>query len=214
MFHVAGNVAVLGTAIRGRNPIVLVPNPRDIDDLVKVIKTHKPAVLPGVPTLFNALLKNKDVAAGQIDFKSIKICISGAAPLLAELKRRFDSITGGSMVEGYALTESMMAGVFVPIKGQYKEGSVGMPLPDVEIRIVGEESAGTSLPSGEVGEILIRAPQIMQGYLNRPEATAETIRDGWLYTGDMGYLDEDGYLFIVDRKKDLIKTQRFSGLAS
>lgn len=209
MFHVAGNVAVAGTALKGRNPLILVPNPRDLDDLIKIIKDHRPAVLPGVPTLFTAMLKHEEVVSGNVDFSSVKICISGAAPLLAELKKRFDEITGGSMIEGYALTESMMAGVFVPVKGTYKEGSVGLPLPDVLLRIVDVEDDTREMPFNEVGEILIQAPQIMWGYWNRPDATKQTLKDGWLHTGDMGYLDEDGYLFIVDRKKDLIKPSGF-----
>jgi long-chain acyl-CoA synthetase len=209
VFHVAGNVAVLGTAIVGRHPYIPIPDPRDIDDLVDTVMKTRPGLFPGVPTLFNALLNHKDVQSGKAGFSSIKVCISGSAPLMAETKRRFDSVTGGSMVEGYALTESMMAGVFVPVHSQYKEGSVGLPLPDVEVRIADPESGEGSMPSGEVGEILIQAPQIMQGYWNQPEATSEAIRSGWLHTGDMGYLDEDGYLFIVDRKKDLIKPSGF-----
>ena len=209
LFHVAGNVAIMGKCILGRHPLILIPNPREIDDLVKTVKKYKPGLLPGVPTIFNALLGHKDVQSGKVDFTSIKVCISGAAPLMAETKKRFDAVTGGSMVEGYALTESMMAGVFVPVNGKYKEGSVGLPLPDVDLRIVDVETGKSNKPTGEVGEILIKAKQLMQGYWNQPEETAETIIDGWLYTGDMGYLDEDGYLFIVDRKKDLIKPSGF-----
>lgn len=209
LFHVAGNVAIMGKAILGKNPLILIANPREIDDLVQTIKKYRPGLLPGVPTLFNALLNHKDVKSKKVDFTSIKICISGAAPLMAETKKRFDAITGGSMVEGYALTESMMAGVFVPIHGTYKEGSTGLPLPDVDLRIVDDETGNSDKQTGEVGEILIQAQQLMQGYWNQPKETAETIIDGWLHTGDMGYLDEDGYLFIVDRKKDLIKPSGF-----
>lgn len=209
LFHVAGNVAVMGKAIMGKNPFILIPNPRDIDDLVQTVKKYQPGLLPGVPTLFNALLNHKDVKSKKVEFTSVKICISGAAPLMAETKKRFDAITGGSMVEGYALTESMMAGVFVPIHGKYKEGSVGLAIPDVDLRIVDVETGKTDLSSGEVGEILIKAKQLMLGYWNKPQETAETIIDGWLHTGDMGYLDEDGYLFIVDRKKDVIKPSGF-----
>lgn len=208
LFHVYGNVGVVATGLVGRNPLALVPNPRDLTDLIKTIQKVKPAFLPGIPTLFIALLNHPLVKAGKVDFRSMKLCISGAAPLLAETKKRFESLTGGSMVEGYALTESMMAAVVGPVHGPYKEGAVGIPLPDVEIRIVDSET-GTELPACDVGEILIRAPQVMVEYWQRPEETAATVRDGWLYTGDLGYLDEDGYLFIVDRKKDLIKPSGF-----
>ena len=140
------------------------------------------------------------------------MCFSGAAPLLAETKRRFEELTGGRIVEGYSLTEAMLACAVNPVEGPNKIGSVGMPLPDVEMRVVDPES-GAGLPAGEVGEILIRAPQLMAGYWDDPEETAATVRthDGgrWLHTGDLGYLDDDGYLFIVDRIKDLIKTHGY-----
>jgi len=208
LFHVYGNVGVVATGLVGRHPLALVPNPRDLDDLIKTVRKVKPAFLPGIPTLFIALLNHPQVQAGKVDFRSMKLCISGAAPLLAETKKRFESLTGGTMVEGYALTESMMAAVVGPVHGPYKEGAVGIPLPDVELRIV-DSITGIDLPACDVGEILMRAPQLMVEYWQQPEETAATIREGWLYTGDLGYLDEDGYLFIVDRKKDLIKPSGF-----
>jgi len=139
----------------------------------------------------------------------MKLCVSGASSLLAEVKNRFETLTGGRVVEGYALTESMMATVVTPLHGPYKPGAVGLPLPDVGVRIADVDTGGGSLPAGEVGEILMRAPQLMQGYWQRPTETENVIRDGWLYTGDLGYLDEDGYLFIEDRKKDVIKPSGF-----
>ena len=208
LFHVYGNVGVVATGLVGQHPLALVPNPRDLDDLLKTVQKVKPAFLPGIPTLFIALLNHPLVQAGKVDFRSMKLCISGAAPLLAETKKRFESLTGGTMVEGYALTESMMAAVIGPVHGPYKEGTVGIPLPDVELRIV-DSITSADLPAGDIGEILIHAPQLMVEYWQQPEETAATIRDGWLYTGDLGYLDEDGYLFIVDRKKDLIKPSGF-----
>jgi long-chain acyl-CoA synthetase len=162
-----------------------------------------------VPTLFNALLNHPDVKAGKVDFKSMKVCYSAAAPLMAETKHRFEALTGGRLLEAYAMTETMMAAVACPVHGVYKEGSTGVPLPDVEVRIVDVDSGEGSLPPMAVGEILIRAPQIMSGYWHDPAETANLIRDGWVSTGDIGYLDQDGYLFIVDRKKDLIKPGGF-----
>lgn len=208
-FHVYGNAGLFASSLIGRNPLAIVPNPRDIDDLITTVKRVHPAVLPGVPTLFSALLNHPDVQAGKIDFKSIKLCVSGGSPLLAEVKNRFETLTGGRMVEGYGLTESMMAAVITPLRGTYKPGSVGIPLPDVEVRIGDMDTGEGSLPPGKIGEILIRAPQLMLGYWQHPTETRETIRGGWLYTGDIGYLDEDGYLFIVDRKKDVIKPSGF-----
>ena len=209
LFHVYGNAGVFAVGIFGRDSFAIVPDPRDIDDLVATIRKTRPTFLPGVPTLFNALLNHPAVQGGKVDFKSMKLCVSGASSLLAEVKNRFETLTGGRVVEGYGLTESMMAAVVTPLHGPYKPGSVGTPLSDVEIRIVDAESGASSLPHGEVGEILMRAPQLMQGYWQRPTETEKTIRNGWLYTGDLGFLDEDGYLFIVDRKKDVIKPSGF-----
>ena len=209
LFHVFAAVGLQSVALLGRSPIVLIPNPRDINDVVENIEKTRPTFVPGVPTLFIALLNHPKVKAGKVDMTSIKLCISGAAPLMLDTKERFETLTGGRIVEGYALTESMMAAVISPVKGAYKAGFVGMPISDVEIRIVDADTAQIEMPLGEIGEIALRAPQMMLGYWNRPEATAEMLRDGWLYTGDLGHLDEDGYLTIVDRKKDLIKPSGF-----
>ena len=211
LFHSFANIGIQSVAFRNHNAMALVPNPRDLDDLLGTIAKTRPTAFSGVPTLFNALLHHPKVRAGKVDFSSIKVCFSGAAPLLAETKRRFEELTGGRIVEGYSLTEAMLACAVNPVEGPNKIGSVGMPLPDVEIRIVDADRA--ELPAGEVGEVLIRAPQLMAGYWDDPEETAITVRthDGerWLHTGDLGYLDEDGYLFIVDRIKDLIKTHGY-----
>jgi len=209
LFHVFAAVGVQSVALLGRSPIVLIPNPRDLDDVVANIEKTRPTFMPGVPTLFIALLNHPKVKAGKVNMTSIKLCISGAAPLMLDTKERFETLTGGRIVEGYALTESMMAAVISPVKGTYKAGFVGMPISDVEIRIVDADNAQTEMPLGEIGEIVLRAPQMMLGYWNRPEATTEILRDGWLYTGDLGHLDNDGYLTIVDRKKDLIKPSGF-----
>jgi long-chain acyl-CoA synthetase len=207
--HIYGNIGILASGLVGRNPLALVPNPRDLDDVVDTIRKVRPAFLPGVPTLFIALLNHPDVQAGKVDFRSIDLCISGGAPLLAETKERFEALTGGHMAEVYALTESMAAAVMTPLLGAYKPGAAGVPLPDVEVRITDAVTGQGSLPPGEIGEILIHAPQVMQGYWNRPTESADAVREGWLYTGDLGYLDTDGYLFIVDRKKDVIKPSGF-----
>jgi len=193
----------------GHNTFAVVPNPRDLDDLLATIQKVRPAFLPGVPTLFNALLNHPKVKSGQVNLTSIKLCISGASSLLAETKQRFESITGGHIIEAYALTESMLGATVSPALGVYKPGSIGIPLPDVEVRITDVDTGQGDLKPGEVGEILLRAPQLMRGYWNNPGETANMLRDGWLYTGDIGYQDEDGYVFIVDRKKDLIKPSGF-----
>jgi long-chain acyl-CoA synthetase len=217
LFHVYGHVGVQGLAIVTGNPISLVPNPRDVKDLLATIRQVRPAFFNGVPTLYVALLNHPDVQQGKVDFKSIRICFSGAAALMADTKQRFESLTGGRIVEGYSLTEAMMALVVNPVNGPNKTGSVGMPLPDVSVRIYDAEDGVRQLAPNEVGEICFAGPQLMIGFWNRPTETATVLRDHvdpdgarrWLHTGDLGYLDDDGYLFIVDRKKDLIKTSGY-----
>jgi long-chain acyl-CoA synthetase len=212
LFHVYANVGVQSLAFVTHNPIALVPNPRDLSDLLATIARVKPAFFAGVPTLYIALLNHPHVQRRKADFKSIRLCFSGAAALLAETKRRFEDLTGGRIIEGYSLTEAMMALCVNPVNGPNKIGSVGMPLPDVDVRILDSDEGTRVLGTGEVGEIAIAAPQLMVRYWNCPDETAAALRDHvgpegrrWLYTGDLGYLDEDGYLFIVDRKKDMIK---------
>ena len=214
LFHVYANVGIQALALLTRNPLALVPNPRDLIDLIKTVRRVKPAFFNGVPSLYAALLNHPEVQGGRVDFSSIRICFSGAAPLMSETKARFEAMTGGRIVEGYSLTEAMMALCVNPVRGANKIGSVGMPLPDVDVRIFDDVTGTTELATGEVGEICIAAPQLMTGFWNRPDETADALRAHddelatrrWLHTGDLGYLDEDGYLFIVDRKKDLIKT--------
>jgi long-chain acyl-CoA synthetase len=217
LFHVYANVGVQALSIVNGNALALVPNPRDLDDVVATIKRVKPTFFNGVPTLYIALLNHEAVKAGRVDFKSIRTCFSGAAPLLADTKQRFEGMTGGRIIEGYGLTESMMACCVNPVKGTNKLGSVGMPLPDVTVRIFDGDEGTREMPAKEVGEICIAAPQLMEGYWQSPAETAVALRPHaeqagtrvWLHTGDLGFLDEDGYLFIVDRKKDLIKTSGY-----
>ena len=212
LFHSFANIGIQSVALRNHNALALVPNPRDLDDLLHTIAKTRPTAFSGVPTLFSAVANHPKVRAGKVDLSSVRVCFSGAAPLLAETKRRFEELTGGRIVEGYSLTEAMLACAVNPVEGPNKIGSVGMPLPDVEMRIA-DTASGAQLPAGEVGQILIRAPQLMARYWDDPSETASTVRehDGqrWLHTGDLGYLDGDGYLFIVDRMKDLIKTHGY-----
>jgi long-chain acyl-CoA synthetase len=203
-FHSYGMVtAVIFTlAVGGR--IVIVPNPRDLPDVLGNINKYKPAYFPGVPAMYVGINNNPDVAEGKYDVKSIRACISGSAPLLMETKQKFEKLTGGKLVEGYGLTESHVATHANPINGLNPPGSIGLPLPGVEVKIVDPIEGEKELPIGAIGELIMRGPTIMQGYWNMPNETATSLRDGWLYTGDIARMDEKGYFYIEDRKKDLI----------
>jgi long-chain acyl-CoA synthetase len=214
LFHTYANTGVQSLALINHNPIALIPNPREIRDVLKEIIDVKPAFICTIPTLLNGIMNHPMAREGKVDFSSIKLCFSGAAALMAETKKRFEELTGGVIVEGYSLTEAQMAVIANPVLGEKKIGSVGMPLPDVHVTILDAEDGVTPLPRGEVGEMVLRAPQLMQGYWRRPDDTSEMLRtndrgERLLFTGDLGYLDEDGYVFIVDRKKDLIKTSGY-----
>jgi long-chain acyl-CoA synthetase len=214
LFHVYACVGVQSHCLVSRTPMALVPNPRDVEDLLKTIKRVRPTLFSAVPALFIALLNHSKVKDRSVDFSSIRACFSGAAPLMAATKAQFEELTGGRIVEGYSLTEAMMACVVNPLNGVNKVGSVGIPLPDVEIAIVDPDAGERLLKTGETGEIIVRAPQLMAGYFNNHEETVRAMRSHgpggpWLHTGDLGYLDEDSFLFIVDRQKDLIKTSGY-----
>jgi long-chain acyl-CoA synthetase len=205
LFHAYGFNGVIVSSICVRSPLAVVANPRDLDDVIDTIRKVRPGSMPGVPTLFIGLMEHPEVKAGKVDFSSLKYCLSGAIPLMVETKQRWESMTGAPILEAYGLTESTVVFTVGPLKGQWKEGAVGLPLPDVIIRFVDVADPDKELPYGEEGEVVGKGPQIMQGYWNNPKGTAEMIKDGWLYTGDIGYMDKDGYLYLTSRKKDLIK---------
>jgi len=205
MFHAYGFNGVIGSSLANRNPLAIVANPRDMDDVIYTIKKVRPGSMPGVPTLFIGLMEHPEVKAGKVDFTCLKYCLSGAIPLMVETKQRWEAMTGAPILEAYGLTESTVVFTVGPLKGQWKEGAVGLPLPDVIIKFVDVADPDKELPYGEEGEVVGKGPQVMQGYWNNPKGTVEMIKDGWLYTGDIGYMDKDGYLYLTSRKKDLIK---------
>ena len=205
MFHVYGLVAGLALAIHLGSSIVLVPDPRDLPDLLSSIDIYKATLFPGVPTLYNAINNYPDVRAGKYNLHSVKACISGSAPLLRETKEQFEALSGGNLFEGYGLSEAPTATHCNPLLGVNKAGSIGLPLPDVEARILSLDDETSPLEPGEIGELVVRGPQVFHGYYNMPTETTNALRDGWLYTGDIAYMDDEGYFFIVDRKKELIK---------
>ena len=212
--HVYANVGGFGLGVVTGSPLALVPNPRDLPDVLKTITDTRPAFMLSVPTLFQAMLNNADVQAGKVSFSSIKISFSGAMALMKATKEQFEALTRGRIIEGYSLTEGMMACIVNPLHGQAKIGSIGMPVPDVGARIVDVETGTREMAACEEGELLLSGPQLMREYWNNADETTAALRrepDGqlWLYTGDIGYMDEDGYIFLTDRKKDLIKTSGF-----
>jgi long-chain acyl-CoA synthetase len=205
MFHVYGLVAGMSFAIYAGASMVMIPNPRDVKDILTSIQKFKPTLYPGVPTMYNAINVHPDVKAGKYDLSSIKGCISGSAPLMRETKETFEALTGGKLVEGYGLSEAPTATHCNPLMGENRTGSIGIPLPDVDARIISLEDEKTVLSPGDIGELVIKSPNVMKGYHNMPTETKNAIRNGWLYTGDIARMDKDGYFYIVDRKKDLIK---------
>ena len=188
-------------------PQVLIQDPRDIKNIVDSIREYKIAGFSVTPTTLIAILNYRTLQPD--DLRSLIRVGSGAAPLMAETKHQFEKLTSGPIIEGYGLTESRIVGTNFPFRGKWKQGSVGVPSVDVMVRIVDIETGTRELKTGEEGEITLKTLQLMQGYWNRPDETAETLRDGWLYTGDIGYMDEEGFLFLTSRKKDLIKCGGF-----
>ena len=201
LFHVYGLTAVMLLSIVKGGEVILYPNPRDIGAILKLIDKTKPSLFPGVPTMYIAILRHPNLA--KYDLRSVRVCVSGAAPLPNEVRKQFEAATGGRIVEGYGLTEASPVTHCNPINGIVKE-CIGIPFPDTDAKLVDPEDASREVPPGEIGELAVRGPQVMKGYWNHPEETAAVLRSGWLLTGDIAKMDEDGYFSIVDRKKDLI----------
>ena len=209
MFHVYGLVVGMAIAVKNAATMVMIPNPRDLKDVLGSIEKYRPTLYPGVPAMYNAINNHPDVLAGKYDLSSIKACISGSAPLLRETKVKFEELAGGKLVEGFGLTESLVATPANPIMGEIPIGSIGVPFPNVDSRIISLDDDVAVLEPNGAGELVIKSPSIIMGYHNMPTETANTVRDGWLYTGDIAYMDDDGYFYIVDRKKEMIKPGGF-----
>lgn len=199
-FHVFGMTTSMNAPIAVGAKIILLPDPRDIKRIIQVIDKYRVTIFCGVPTLFNAVMNHPDLK--KHDLTSLKACISGAAPLPVELKRAFESETGAKLIEGYGLSETSPVTHGNPFYGLNKEGSIGIPFPETYAVVIDEE--GKILPSGEIGELAILGPQVMKGYYRMGSETKKALINGWLLTGDMAKMDEDGYFYIVDRKKDVI----------
>lgn len=207
MFHVYGLVAVLGISVYSGSKVVLIPNARDTDDVVDCIHHFRPTLLPGVPALYNAISNHPKVQSGEADLSSLRYCISGSAPLPLAVKEEFERLSGAAVREGFGMSEAPTATHTNPVFKENRTGSIGLPLPDMQMRIVSLDDGETDLPVGAIGELVMAGPNIMLGYHGMPTETRNALRekDGvtWLYTGDIARMDEDGYFYIVDRKKDM-----------
>ncbi|UCG81443.1 MAG: long-chain fatty acid--CoA ligase [Desulfobacterales bacterium] len=200
-FHVFGLTTAMNFAIYMGWGDILVPKPQP-EPLLEAIRKFKPTFAPLVPAMFVGMLNHPDIK--KTDMTCLKGCFSGSAPLPVEVIREFEEMTGAVIVEGYGLTESSPVTHVNPFQGRRKVGSIGIPIPDTYCRLVDVEDSEKEVPLGERGELAIKGPQVMKGYRNMPEETAMTLRDGWLHTGDIATMDEEGYFYIVDRKKDMI----------
>lgn len=207
LFHVYGMVALLGMAVSMGGKVVLVPNARDIADLLDVIDTFKPTLFHGVPALYNAINNHPDVQSGKVSLRSLRLCVSGSAPLPPATKREFERLSGGTLLEAFGMSETPTATHCNPVLGENRTGSIGIPLPDMEMKIVSLDDGITEVPVGEPGELLMHGPNLMIGYHGMPTETDNALREiggkKWLATGDIARMDEDGYFYIVDRKKDM-----------
>ncbi|MEX3622152.1 AMP-binding protein [Viridibacillus arvi] len=200
-FHVYGMTTVLLLSVMRGDKMVLLPK-FDVETTLKTIQKQKTTLFPGAPTLYIGLLNHPDIE--KYNLSSIKACMSGSAPLPIEVQEKFEKITGGKLVEGYGLTEtSPVTHCNFIWHNERVKGSVGVPWPNTDAAILQVDST-EPLPIGEIGEIAVKGPQVMKGYWNRPEDTEMAMRDGWFLTGDLGYMDDKGYFYVVDRKKDII----------
>ncbi|RLG92438.1 MAG: long-chain fatty acid--CoA ligase [Candidatus Hecatellales archaeon] len=210
LFHIYGMTVVMNLCIANCSTMVLLPG-FEVEKVLKTVEKYKVTEIPGAPTMYTLIVNHPK--ASKYDLSSVKFCISGAAPLPPAIQKKFMELTGGVLVEGYGLTEASPVTHANPLDKTMKTvkiGSIGIPWPDTEAKIVDVETGMRELPPGEVGELIVKGPQVMKGYWKNPRETEEALRDGWLYTGDIGRMDEDGYFYIVDRKKDLIKYKGYS----
>ncbi|CAH0120436.1 MULTISPECIES: long-chain fatty acid--CoA ligase [unclassified Paenibacillus] len=199
-FHVFGLTVLLNQCMYAAGMLILLPR-FEVAQVLETIDKMRPTIFPGAPTMYIALIHHPDIR--KYDLSSIKACVSGSAPLPVEVQDRFEALSGGRLIEGYGLTEASPVTHANTVWEKRKIGTIGIPFPDTEAMIVDPET-GEELPIGEIGELAVKGPQVMKGYWNRPEETSIVLKNGWLYTGDMGTMDEDGFFAIVDRKKDVI----------
>jgi long-chain acyl-CoA synthetase len=209
LYHVYGMVLALCLGIALGAKIILISNPKEIEKILRSIEKYQVSFFPGVPSLYFAINNKLQVQKRKHSLNSVKACISGSAPLHPEIKTNFELLSGGKLMEGYGLSEAPTATHCNPLHGNNRTGSIGLPLPDVDCQVVDIEDIKKPVRIGEIGELIIKGPQVMLGYYNDALETKQTLQNGWLHTGDIVRMDKDGFFYIVDRKKSLIKVSGF-----
>lgn len=208
LFHIYAMTTVMNLAVMTGSGMLLFPKLPEWDDLLGAIQKYKATIFPGVAALYNAI--NNFERVKNYDLTSIRACISGAGPLPMDIQKRFEELSGAKLIEGYGLTEASPVTHANPLYGRRKDGTIGFPVPDTDSKIVDSESGDKEMKPNEVGELLVKGPQVMKGYYRRDDENRMVLKDGWLYTGDLGMIDDEGYFIIVDRKKDMIKRSGYS----
>jgi long-chain acyl-CoA synthetase len=206
LFHVFGMGACMSVMVQGAGTMILLPQFKT-HDVLQALSKHRATLFPGVPSMYVALNNSPELPT--VDLTSLRHCFSGAAPLPQEVQERFEAHIGGRLVEGYGMTEAN-ACIITPLRGARKRGSIGVPIPDVEARIVDVETGVRTLAPGEIGELVVQCPQQLHGYWRKADDTAQVLRHGWIYTGDIARMDDDGFFYIVDRKKEMILSGGFN----
>ncbi|KYK36485.1 MAG: long-chain fatty acid--CoA ligase [Theionarchaea archaeon DG-70-1] len=208
VFHSFGHTCCMNFSVYAACTLILIPDPRNTKDILRNVENHKATMVPGVPAMYVNMLNYPRMK--DYDLSSVKYCFSGAAPMPVEVLEEFERVTGGLILEGFGMTETSPVTHINPMVGERKVGSIGMPIPDTLAKVVDVETGEIELAAGEVGELIVKGPQVMKGYWNSPQETGEVLKNGWMYTGDLATMDEDGFFFIVGRKKDMIISSGFN----
>ncbi|MBU6997359.1 MAG: long-chain fatty acid--CoA ligase [Theionarchaea archaeon] len=208
LFHSFGHTCCLNFAVYAASTLVLIPDPRDTRDILENIQKHRSTMVPGVPAMYVNMVNYPGLK--RYDLSSVKYCFSGAAPMPVEILEQFENLTGGVILEGFGMTETSPVTHINPLTGRRKVGSIGLPISDTDCRIVDLKTGERDVPVGEEGEMVVRGPQVMKGYWNDAEETRKVLREDWMHTGDIARMDEEGYFYIVGRKKDMIISSGFN----
>jgi long-chain acyl-CoA synthetase len=208
LFHSFGHTCCLNFAVYAASTLVLIPDPRDTKDILENIQRYRCTMVPGVPAMYVNMINYPRLKG--YDLSSVKYCFSGAAPMPVEVLEKFEVLTGGVILEGFGMTETSPVTHINPLTGKRKVGSIGLPISDTECRVVDLKTGEREVPVGEMGEMVVKGPQVMKGYWNDTEETGKVLHEGWMHTGDIARMDDEGYFYIVGRKKDMIISSGFN----